>query len=147
MQLYKLYMMCRRCLIVKRELYDTVGNICNHTRHLKAKFYFKQQISEKKTGPRNFTLRYQYFESWNVNWIWIVSKLCSLIYRGYFTFLRWIPNIFISSNVLKISVISRWRSTSEIADIFSTWDEIVLVFTEKKFFLFFSVKGKTELFS
>ena len=46
---------------------------------------------------------------------------------------------FISSNVLKISEISRVRSTSEIADIFNTYDEFSLVFTEKKeiFFLFF----------
>ena len=39
---------------------------------------------------------------------------------------------YISSNVLKISVISQMRSTSEIADIFNTQDEIFLVFTEKK---------------
>ena len=39
---------------------------------------------------------------------------------------------YISSNVLKISVISRVRSTSEIAGIFKTLDEIFLVFTEKK---------------
>ena len=39
---------------------------------------------------------------------------------------------YISSNVLKISEISRVRSTSEIADIFNTWDEIFLVFTEKE---------------
>ena len=38
----------------------------------------------------------------------------------------------ISSNVLKMSVISRVRSTSEIADIFNTWDEIIFVFTKKK---------------
>ena len=38
---------------------------------------------------------------------------------------------YISSNVLKISVISRVRSTSEIADIFNTFDEIFLVFAEK----------------
>ena len=39
---------------------------------------------------------------------------------------------YISSNVLKISAISRARSTSEIADIFNTRDEIFLVFTEKR---------------
>ena len=39
---------------------------------------------------------------------------------------------YISSNVLKISEISRVRSTNEIADIFNTFDEIFLVFTEKK---------------
>ena len=52
---------------------------------------------------------------------------------------------YISSNVLKISAISRVRSTSEIADIFNTWDEIFLVFTEKKvnFLFIFSVEGKT----
>ena len=38
----------------------------------------------------------------------------------------------ISSHVLKISAISRVRSTSEIADIFNTFDEIYLVFTSKK---------------
>ena len=37
---------------------------------------------------------------------------------------------YISLNVLKILVISRVRSTSEIADIFNTLDEILLVFTE-----------------
>ena len=39
---------------------------------------------------------------------------------------------YISSNVLKISVISRVRSTSEIADIFNTFDKIFLVYAEKK---------------
>ena len=50
----------------------------------------------------------------------------------------------ISSNVLKISIISRRRSTSEIADIFNTFDEIFLVITGKKvnFIFIFSVKGK-----
>ena len=53
---------------------------------------------------------------------------------------QWIEDIYffevntkyISSNVLKISVISQVRSTSEIADIFNTFDEIFLVFAEKK---------------
>ena len=52
---------------------------------------------------------------------------------------------YISSNVLKISVISRVRSTSEIADIFNTFDEICLVFTEKSkfsFYFFFLFRGK-----
>ena len=44
---------------------------------------------------------------------------------------------YISSNVLKISVISRVRSTSEIADIFYTRDGIFLVFTEKSKFSFY----------
>ena len=46
--------------------------------------------------------------------------------------------------MLKISVISRVRSTSEIADIFNTRDEIFLVFTEKKvnFLFIFSIKRK-----
>ena len=39
---------------------------------------------------------------------------------------------YISSNVLKISVISPVRSTSENADIFNTRGEIFLVFTGKK---------------
>ena len=39
---------------------------------------------------------------------------------------------YISSNVLKISVISRVRSTSEIADVFNTRDEKFLVITEKR---------------
>ena len=55
---------------------------------------------------------------------------------------------YISSNVLKISVISRVRSTSEIADIFNTFDEIFLVFTEKKvnFLFIFSIQGKNLTF-
>ena len=53
---------------------------------------------------------------------------------------------YISSNVLKISVISRVHSTSEIADIFNTWDEVFLVFTKKKSkfsFNFFRLGEKT----
>ena len=55
---------------------------------------------------------------------------------------------YISSNVLKISEISRVRSTSEIADIFNTSDKIFLVFTKKKvnFLFIFSVKGKNLTF-
>ena len=54
---------------------------------------------------------------------------------------------YISSNVLKISVISRVRSTSKIADICNTRDEIFFVFTKKVNFLFiFSVKGKNVTF-
>ena len=56
---------------------------------------------------------------------------------------------YISSNVLKISVISRVRSTSEIADIFNTFDEIFLVFTRKKSkfsFYFFPLRGKNLTF-
>ena len=44
---------------------------------------------------------------------------------------------YISSNVIKISANSRVHSTSEISDIFNTWDEILLVFTEKVTFLLF----------
>ena len=44
---------------------------------------------------------------------------------------------YISSNVMKISVNSRVRSTSEFSDIFNTSDEIFLVFTEKKYMFFF----------
>ena len=47
---------------------------------------------------------------------------------------------YISPNALKISVISRVRSTSEIADIFNTWDEIFLVFTEKGKFSFYFIR-------
>ena len=55
---------------------------------------------------------------------------------------------YISSNVMKISEISRVRSTSEIADIFNTCDDIFLVFTEKKvnFLFIFSVEGKNLTF-
>ena len=49
----------------------------------------------------------------------------------------------ISSNVLKISVISRVCNTSEIADIFNTFEEIFLVFTEKGKFSFVPIKEKT----
>ena len=48
---------------------------------------------------------------------------------------------YISSNVMKISVNSRVRSTSEFSDIFNTLDERFLVFTENKvnfLFIFFS---------
>ena len=56
---------------------------------------------------------------------------------------------YISSNVLKISVISRVRSTSEITDIFNTRDEIFLIFTEKKvnfLFIFFCSGENLTLF-
>ena len=51
---------------------------------------------------------------------------------------------YISSNVLKISVILRVRRTSEISDIFNTFDEIFVgIYRKKVNFLFiFSVKGK-----
>ena len=39
---------------------------------------------------------------------------------------------YISSNVLKISVISRVRSTNKITDVCKTFDELALVFTGKK---------------
>ena len=42
-----------------------------------------------------------------------------------------------SSNVLKISVISRVRSTNKITDICKTFDELALVFTEKNVIVFF----------
>ena len=49
-----------------------------------------------------------------------------------------------SSNVLKISVISRVRSTNKIADICNTSDELFLVFTEKNVvFVAFALRGKT----
>ena len=57
---------------------------------------------------------------------------------------------YISSTGLKISVISRVRSKSEIADILNTWVTIRLVFTEKKSkfsFYIFPVKGKNLTFS
>ena len=41
-----------------------------------------------------------------------------------------------SSNVLKISVISRVRSTNKITDICKTFDELALVFTEKMLLFF-----------
>ena len=52
---------------------------------------------------------------------------------------------YTSSNALKMSVISRVRSTNEIADILNARDEIFLVFTEKKvnFLLFKKLKGKS----
>ena len=52
---------------------------------------------------------------------------------------------YISSNALKISVISRVRSASEVADIFNTCDEIYLVFTAKKVIFFSSIKGGKTL--
>ena len=59
------------------------------------------------------------------------------IYRGYLLF--YVNIRYISLNVLKISVISRVRSTSEIAAVF----EIFLVITKIFFSFSFSVKGKT----
>ena len=58
---------------------------------------------------------------------------------------------YVSSNVMKISVNSRVRSTSEFSDIFNTFDEIFLAFTEKSKFslIFFSRKTnrmETNLF-
>ena len=54
---------------------------------------------------------------------------------------------YISSNVLKISVISRVRSPSVNTDISNTFDEIFLVFTDKsKFYFYFSLKGKSYFF-
>ena len=52
---------------------------------------------------------------------------------------------YISSNVLKISVISRVRRKNKIADICNTFDELFLVFTEKHVVVFcsFCLKGKT----
>ena len=50
--------------------------------------------------------------------------------RGYLLFE--VNTKYISSNVLKIPVISGVHSTSEIAGIFNTRDEIFLEFTEKK---------------
>ena len=56
-----------------------------------------------------------------------VSKSCVLsIYKEDIYFFE-VNTKYISSNVLKISVISRMRSTSEFADIFNTLDEICLV--------------------
>ena len=43
---------------------------------------------------------------------------------------------YISSNVLKISVISRVRSTNKIADICNVFDELFLIFTEKNVVVF-----------
>ena len=51
--------------------------------------------------------------------------------RGYLLFLGEYQLYFIEC-VEKISVISRVRSMSDIADIFNTWDEIFLVFIKKK---------------
>ena len=69
-----------------------------------------------------------------------------MIYRGYWLF--WGEYQIYAIEVLKISVISRVRSTSEIAVTFNIWDEIFLVFAEKKeiFFLFFFRKGKNLTF-
>ena len=51
---------------------------------------------------------------------------------------------YISSNVLKISVISRVRPKNKIADICNTFDELFLVFTEKNVvvFIVFALRGK-----
>ena len=56
---------------------------------------------------------------------------------------------YISSNVLKIYVISRVRSTSEIADIFNTRDEIFWYLPKKSkfsFYFLFCLGGKLNFF-
>ena len=54
---------------------------------------------------------------------------------------------YISSNVLKISVISRVRRKNKIADICNTFDELFLVFTEKNVVVCsFCLKGKNLTF-
>ena len=56
---------------------------------------------------------------------------------------------YISSNILKISVISGVRSTSEITDFFNIFDEIILVFaeTKSKFSFYFFRLGANLTFS
>ena len=46
---------------------------------------------------------------------------------------------YISSSVLKTSEFSRVRSTSEIFDVFCSWDDIYLVFTEKSELSFYFI--------
>ena len=56
---------------------------------------------------------------------------------------------YIALNLLKIPVVSQVCSTSESVDIFNTWDEIFLVFTEirSKFsFSVFFVRGENITF-
>ena len=53
---------------------------------------------------------------------------------------------YISSNVLKISVISRVRSPSEISDLFNKFDGIFLVCTKKGTFFIFPLSGKKLFF-
>ena len=58
---------------------------------------------------------------------------------------------YVSSNILKISVISRVRSTSKLADIFNIRDETFFSIYKKKkivnFLLIFSVTGKKLTFA
>ena len=57
---------------------------------------------------------------------------------------------YISSNVLKMSVISRVRSTNKIADICNTFDElhVYLVFTKRNVvFCSLCLKGKNLTFT
>ena len=60
------------------------------------------------------------------------SSYTEKIIRAFTFYFLGVNTRYISSDVLKISVISRVRSTSKIADIFNTFNEIYLVFAPKK---------------
>lgn len=58
----------------------------------------------------------------------LICLICAL--KGHLLFE--VNTKYVSKNVWKISVISRVRGTSEIADILNTFDEIFFISTEKK---------------
>ena len=59
-------------------------------------------------------------------------------HRGYL--LLEVNTKYIPSSVLKTSVFSRVRSTSENFDVFNSRDDIYLVFTEKSKFSFYCIR-------
>ena len=70
------------------------------------------------------------------------AKFCLAPYRVSIAYIEdiyfFVVNTkYISLNVLKMSVISRAGSMSEIADIFNTFNEILLIFTDKEIFFTF----------
>ena len=65
------------------------------------------------------------------------TNAAGTVYRGCLLF--GVKTKYISSSQLKISAISRVHNTSEIADIFSTYDDILLLLTEKKILFILSV--------
>ena len=97
---------------------------------------------------KSYELRMTFIAVWHVAssnihlYRYFISKRYNMFLLTWYQLLEDIEDIyffevntkFILPNILKISVISRVRSTSEMADIFNTRDEIFLVFTEKSKF-------------
>ena len=132
-------------------IYQNVRNICKSVITLNSftknyldtctwcvQFYKRKECTRLKLERKfimknvaNFAVNYQKIDQIpQIDFSRICFSCSRKRHRGYLLF--WGENKYISSNVMKISVKSRVHSTSEFSDIFNTWDEIFLVFTEKK---------------